>query len=79
MNYLYVNPHVARWLNVITVSYLNIKDPTGVTGDIYLICRRKTHWTKHFDISGRCEIEPNMMDIFDLVSRLRGHSTSIYP
>ena len=40
---------------------------------------QKYIWQKHFDISIRYEIEPNMLDLFDSVSRLMDHSTAMYP
>ena len=87
MNYLYVKPHVIlaffRGGQVVECLYSQLPEYQrsyrcdGLVS-VYSF-EEKYIWQKHFDISIRYEIEPNMLDIFDLFSRLMDHSTKIYP
>ena len=86
MNYLYVKPHVtlAFFIDDQVVECLYSQLPKNQRsylrdGVVSVYSSVERILKKHFEFSIRYEIEPNMLDIFDLISRLMDPSTAIYP
>ena len=84
MNYLYVKPHVtlAFFIDDQVFEFLYSQLPKNQRsylrdGVVSVYSSVERIWKKyHFDFSIKYEIEPNILNIFDLFSRLMDHSTT---